>query len=364
MTEVQPCRQPRSRWGGCAALPHGLATGRATLDADELARLLAAADLHTTTAPADAIELSIRVHATRVEFGLVLSAGTGGPTRARPANFARPRGGACGGRAHRRRGLPRAFSVARSPGSASPPSPPVAAHSPGTRRSSASSRPRCSWPRAACPTPRARRPPCTSSCSTAPATARYVQVLAARCGVGAPAAARGAPAPQDRPPLHPERIGIVGASASGMNFGRIILRNLLGSGCPPERLCVIRPAAADRRRRLHREPRRDRGQARPADRRGRRRRGYPLVDEIIAAATVEAVMLIPGGLGETAKSREPAAALAARINAAHARDDGGRSSSAPTASAWSRTPGATIPGSSRSSACPSRRRRPNGARSC
>ena len=124
--------------------------------------------------------------------------------------------------------------------------------------------------------------------------------------------------------LHPERIGIVGASASGMNFGRIILRNLLGSGCPPERLCVIRPgggeidgvacienlAAIEGKLDLLIV-------AVAAD------AVYPLVDEIIAAATVEAVMLIPGGLGETAKSREPAAALAARINAAHARGDGG-----------------------------------------
>ena len=34
-------------------------------------------------------------------------------------------------------------------------------------------------------------------------------------------------------------------------------------------------------------------------------------------------MLIPGGLGETTKSREPAAAMAARINAAHGKDGGG-----------------------------------------
>ena len=40
-------------------------------------------------------------------------------------------------------------------------------------------------------------------------------------------------------------------------------------------------------------------------------------------APVDAVMLIPGGLGETRKSREPAAGMAARINAAHARPGGG-----------------------------------------
>ena len=50
---------------------------------------------------------------------------------------------------------------------------------------------------------------------------------------------------------------------------------------------------------------------------------YGLVDEIIESDAVESVMLIPGSLGETKKSREPAAALAVRINAAHAKEGGG-----------------------------------------
>ncbi|HMY79857.1 MAG TPA: CoA-binding protein, partial [Thauera aminoaromatica] len=152
-----------------------------------------------------------------------------------------------------------------------------------------------------------------------------VRVVAARCSVGAPPPLRVArPIHKIDRLLHPERIGIVGASASGMNFGRIILRNLLGSGCAPERLCVIRPgggeidgvacienlAAIEGKLDLLIV-------AVAAD------AVYPLVDEIIAAGTVEAVMLIPGGLGETAKSRAPAADLAARINAAHACGDGG-----------------------------------------
>ena len=48
-----------------------------------------------------------------------------------------------------------------------------------------------------------------------------------------------------------------------------------------------------------------------------------LVEEIIAADAAHSVMLIPGGLGETEKSREPAARLAAIINAAHAAPGGG-----------------------------------------
>ncbi|HMY79836.1 MAG TPA: CoA-binding protein, partial [Thauera aminoaromatica] len=91
MTEVRSHAASRAAGEAAQRYRTALATGRATLDADELARLLAAADLHTTTAPADAIELSIRVHATR-EFGLVLSAGTGGLDGALdPANFARDR---------------------------------------------------------------------------------------------------------------------------------------------------------------------------------------------------------------------------------------------------------------------------------
>ena len=124
--------------------------------------------------------------------------------------------------------------------------------------------------------------------------------------------------------LHPRRIGIVGVSAGGLNFGRIILRNLLGGGCTPERLCIIRPgeseidgvrcvdslAALDEKLDLLIV-------AVAAD------AVHPLVDEIIAAGTVKTVMLIPGGLGETAASRAPAASLAERINAAHAGADGG-----------------------------------------
>lgn len=124
--------------------------------------------------------------------------------------------------------------------------------------------------------------------------------------------------------LHPRTIGLVGVSASGMNFGRIILRNLLGSGCEPSRLRILRPgedeidgvrcveglASLDEKLDLLIV-------AVAAD------AVYGLVDEIIATNAVESVMLIPGGLGETEKSREAAAAMAERINAAHGRGDGG-----------------------------------------
>lgn len=124
--------------------------------------------------------------------------------------------------------------------------------------------------------------------------------------------------------IHPEKIGIIGVSASGMNFGRIILKNLMGSGCPKDRLVIIRPeeteidgvkcvaSLANLPAKLDLLI-----VAVPSG------AVYPLVDEIIATDKVHAVMLIPGGMGETEASKEPAAALAARINAAHGKGDGG-----------------------------------------
>lgn len=325
MTEVRShAASPAA--GEAARLYHTARTaGRATLDAGELARLLAAADLRTTTAAAGAIELSIRVHATR-EFGLVLGAGAGGLDAALdPANFARDRaavhaaveltdGADFLARFRRTIAWQRIAALAAHRG-VQPPEAALARLFEAALQLAAGGLPDA-------PGAQVALHELVLDCAC---DGEAVQVLAARCSVGAPPLLRVArPLHKIDRLLHPERIGIVGASASGMNFGRIILRNLLGSGCPPERLCVIRPgggeidgvacienlAAIEGKLDLLIV-------AVAAD------AVYPLVDEIIAAATVEAVMLIPGGLGETAKSREPAAALAARINAAHARGDGG-----------------------------------------
>ncbi|HJV24117.1 MAG TPA: CoA-binding protein [Aromatoleum sp.] len=124
--------------------------------------------------------------------------------------------------------------------------------------------------------------------------------------------------------IHPQSIGIIGVSASGMNFGRIILKNLMGSGYPKDKLTIIRPGETEIDGVRCVESLRALPAkldllivAVPSD------AVYELVDEIIASDAVESVMLIPGGLGETAKSREPAAALAAKINAAHGNPGGG-----------------------------------------
>ncbi|MCD6674122.1 MAG: CoA-binding protein [Burkholderiaceae bacterium] len=150
-------------------------------------------------------------------------------------------------------------------------------------------------------------------------------VRSARCSFSAPQPARlPRPVAKIDKLIHPGRIGIIGVSGSGMNFGRIILRNLIGSGFPKEQLLVLKPgeteidavrcvdglAALDGKLDLLIV-----AVAASAV--------YALVDEIIETGSVEAVMLIPGSMGETKKSREPAAALAARINAAHGKPDGG-----------------------------------------
>ncbi|WP_454455797.1 CoA-binding protein [Thauera phenylacetica] len=325
MTEVRShAASPAA--GEAARIYHtARAAGRATLDAGELARLLAAAELHTASAPAGAIELSIRVHATR-EFGLVLGAGAGGLDAALdPANFARERaavhaaveltdGADFLARFRRTIAWQRIAALAARRGVQAPEAE-LARLFEAALQLAAGGLPDT-------PGAQVALHELVLDCAC---DGEAVQIVAARCGVGAPPLLRVArPIHKIDRLLHPKRIGIVGASASGMNFGRIILRNLLGSGCPPERLCVIRPgggeidgvacienlAAIEGKLDLLIV-------AVAAD------AVYPLVDEIIATATVEAVMLIPGGLGETAKSREPAAALAARINAAHARGDGG-----------------------------------------
>jgi acyl-CoA synthetase (NDP forming) len=124
--------------------------------------------------------------------------------------------------------------------------------------------------------------------------------------------------------IHPKSIGIIGVSSSSMNFGRIILKNLMGSGYPKEQLCIIRPGeteidgvrCVEGLKALN-------GKLDLLIVAVAASAVYELVDEIIESDAVESVMLIPGSLGETRASREPAAALAARINAAHGKPGGG-----------------------------------------
>lgn len=124
--------------------------------------------------------------------------------------------------------------------------------------------------------------------------------------------------------IHPASIGLIGVSSTSMNFGRIILKNLMGSGYSKERITIIRPGeteidgvkcVASLKALDHKLDLLIVAVAASAV--------YALVDEIIETDAVESVMLIPGSLGETQASREPAAALADRINAAHGQPGGG-----------------------------------------
>ncbi len=152
-----------------------------------------------------------------------------------------------------------------------------------------------------------------------------IQARNARCTFTPPAPTR-LPRPIQKIDklLHPQSIGIIGVSASKMNFGRIILHNLVDSGYSKERMTILRPGETEI----------DGVRCVPGLTALEQKLDllivavaadavYGLVDEIIATDTVETVMLIPGGLGETEKSREAAAAMAARINAAHAGKGGG-----------------------------------------
>lgn len=152
-----------------------------------------------------------------------------------------------------------------------------------------------------------------------------LNVVAAHCTFDASTAAR-LPRPIHKIDrlIHPRSIGIVGVSAAGMNFGRIILHNLLGSGYDKRCVTVIRPGETEI----------DGVKCVPSLKALDHKLDllivavaasavYALVDEIIETDAAESVMLIPGSLGETLASREPAAAMADRINAAHAKPGGG-----------------------------------------
>jgi acetate---CoA ligase (ADP-forming) len=152
-----------------------------------------------------------------------------------------------------------------------------------------------------------------------------LSVTQARCEFGAPLADR-LPRPIQKIDklIHPRSIGIIGVSSANMNFGRIILKNLMGSGYSKERLCIIRPGETeiDGVRCIESLKALD-GKLDLLIVAVAASAVYELVDEIIETDSVESVMLIPGSLGETKASREPAAALAERINAAHGKPGGG-----------------------------------------
>ena len=141
------------------------------------------------------------------------------------------------------------------------------------------------------------------------------------CSFGRPQRVR-PPRPQGKIDklLHPASIGIIGASATRMNFGRITLKNIIASGYEKSRLLVINPdgqevdgvrcalslGALEQKLDLL-------ILAVTAD------VAFGIIDEVIRTDAVESVLLIPGGMGETEASREPARRMLETIdNARHA----------------------------------------------
>ena len=300
--------------------------GRSALDAGELKALLDGLGLvFDAAAPAGAVDVRISLNSTR-EFGMVVSAGLGGlEAELDEGNFRRDRASVYAAAAltdaadflglfRRTLAYQKLAAVAKRAGTAAPDAALEACFAQllALAKAFAPENPDASFVLQAL------------ELNPLQAGARLT-ARGAECAFGAPQPGR-RPRPIQKIDklIHPKRIGLIGVSGSGMNFGRIILRNLMGSGYPKEQLLVLKPGeteidgvkcveglkAIDGKLDLLIV-----AVAASAV--------YELVDEIIASDAVEAVMLIPGSMGETKKSREPAAQLAARINAAHGKAGGG-----------------------------------------
>lgn len=124
--------------------------------------------------------------------------------------------------------------------------------------------------------------------------------------------------------LHPERIGIIGVSASRTNFGRIILKNMIANGFNPADITIIRPGTAC------------------VDGVGcvpdfsslsapldllivavDASQVPDIVSEVIRLDAARSVMLIPGGIGEKKGSEELARQVNMVICEAHRKPGGG-----------------------------------------
>lgn len=124
--------------------------------------------------------------------------------------------------------------------------------------------------------------------------------------------------------LKPNSIAVLGASERAMNMGRIILRNILDAGFPSDHAFVVRPGAdvIDEVRCV----------ASIADLPEKvdlfivavgAAQVPTVVAELIDHDRANAVILIPGGLGEKEGSQDLEAELRATIRDAHARPGGG-----------------------------------------
>jgi acyl-CoA synthetase (NDP forming) len=127
--------------------------------------------------------------------------------------------------------------------------------------------------------------------------------------------------------LQPKSAVVIGASAEGMNVGRVILRNLIaGGGIPKQRLYAIHPRAdaidgcraVPTAAELPEAPLDMAVVAVAADKGGDR-----VVLDLVENRRARSVTLISGGFGETEGGREAEARLRAAIERAHAAPGGG-----------------------------------------
>jgi len=124
--------------------------------------------------------------------------------------------------------------------------------------------------------------------------------------------------------LHPKTIAIIGVSDKKVNFGRIILNNIIAGGFPAEKIIILKPDVDSID-----------GVACVPSLSGLQDKvdlfvvtvdalQIPnLIEEIIDLDSAESVMLIPGGLGEKKGSEARAEMIMDKINSAHQKGDGG-----------------------------------------
>ncbi len=124
--------------------------------------------------------------------------------------------------------------------------------------------------------------------------------------------------------LHPKSIAIIGVSDKKMNFGRIILKNIMAQGFPVDGITILKPDvdAIDGVKCV----------AGLSDLKEKAdlfvvavsaAQVPDLIDEIIDLDAANSVMLIPGGFGEKKGSEERAELIVEKINNAHKKGDGG-----------------------------------------
>ncbi|MFC1839494.1 acetate--CoA ligase family protein [Thermodesulfobacteriota bacterium] len=124
--------------------------------------------------------------------------------------------------------------------------------------------------------------------------------------------------------LHPKSIAIIGVSENNMNFGRIILKNIMREGFLPEAISIIKAdvdiidgvkcvsSLSDLPEKVDLFVVAVGASQVPG-----------LIDEVLDLNSAESILLIPGGLGEKKGSEERAELIADKINSAHQGSDGG-----------------------------------------